>query len=208
MVDINRRNPKQARAKATVDAILEAAFQVLDSDGYAKFTTSRIAKRAGVSIGTLYQYFDDRDAILVELSRRYSDALREKITQLLLDEPNMSSVRLIIRAAMQGVQGTPETQLILSNTVFQSQGGKEVSRQHFTFMDSLGQREEFGFGLGKEASFILTHTVIYLLRATIAELELELDPQTLEDELVHLMESYIANLAARAGYVDGQPPLK
>ena len=208
MVDINRRNPKQARAKATVDAILEAAFQVLDSDGYAKFTTSRIAKRAGVSIGTLYQYFDDRDAILVELSQRYSDALREKITQLLLAEPEMSTVRLIIRAAMQGVQGSPETQLILSNVVFQVQGGKEVSRQHFTFMETLGQREEFGFALGKEASFILTHTVIYLLRATIAEPELDLDPQTLEDELVHLMESYIANLATRAGYVDGQPPLK
>jgi AcrR family transcriptional regulator len=199
MVEINRRNPKQARARATVDAILEAAFQVLDSDGYAKFTTSRIAKRAGVSIGTLYQYFDDRDAILQELSQRYSDALRERITKMLLEEPEMSSVRTAIRAAMQGVEGSPETQLVLSNTIFQTRGGAEVSRQHSVFMDALSTRGEYGFVLGKEASFILTHTVVYLLRATIMEPELELDPQRLEDELVHLMESYIANLAERAG---------
>ncbi|WP_273184405.1 TetR/AcrR family transcriptional regulator [Hyphomonas adhaerens] len=199
MVEINRRNPKQARARATVDAILEAAFQVLDTYGHAKFTTSRIAKRAGVSIGTLYQYFDDRDAILQELSQRYSDALRERITKLLLEEPELSSVRTVIRAAMQGVEGSPETQLVLSNTIFQTRGGAEVSRQHSAFMDALSTRGEYEFVLGKEASFILTHTVVYLLRATIMEPELELDPQRLEDELVHLMESYIANLAQRAG---------
>ncbi len=198
MVEINRRNPKQARARATVDAILEAAFQVLDSDGKAKFTTSRIAQRAGVSIGTLYQYFDDREAILLEMSQRYSDALRERITNILLESPEKSSVRAIIRAVMQGVDGSPETQLVLSNAVFETNGGAEVSRQHFTFMNSLSAREEFGFALGPEASFILTHTVVYLLRATIAEPGLKLDPQVLEDELVHLMESYIANLAARA----------
>ena len=198
MVEINRRNPKQARARATVDAILEAAFQVLDSDGYAKFTTSRIAKRAGVSIGTLYQYFDDRDAILLEMGHRQSDALREKITEMLTDEPGISTVRTIVRAVMRGIEGSPETQLVLSNALFQTGGGAEISRQHFTFMESLSQQDGFAFVLGKEASFILTHTVIYLLRATIAEPELELDPQVLEDELVHLMESYIANLAARA----------
>ncbi|WP_321490957.1 TetR/AcrR family transcriptional regulator [uncultured Hyphomonas sp.] len=198
MVEINRRNPKQARAKATVDAILEAAFQVLDADGYANFTTSRIAKRAGVSIGTLYQYFDDRDAILMEMGQRYGNALREKITQMLLDEPEISTLRTIIRAVMQGVEGSPETQLVLSDTIFRTGGGSEVSRQHFTFMDSLSQREEFQFALGKEASFILTHTVVYLLRATVVEPDLDLDPQVLEDELVHLMESYIANLAGRA----------
>ncbi len=182
-----------------MDAILEAAFQVLDTHGHAKFTTSRIAKRAGVSIGTLYQYFDGSEAILQELSQRHSDALRERITKMLLEEPGMSSVRTVIRATMQGVAGTPETQLILSNTIFQNRGGAEVSRQHSAFMEALSTRGEYDFALGKEVSFILTHTVVYLLRATIMEPELELDSQRLEDELVHLMESYIANLARRAG---------
>ncbi len=182
-----------------MDAILEAAFQVLDTHGHAKFTTSRISKRAGVSIGTLYQYFDGSEAILQALSQRHSDALRERITKMLLEEPGMSSVRTVIRATMQGIAGTPETQLILSNTIFQNRGGAEVSRQHSAFMEALSTRGEYDFALGKEVSFILTHTVVYLLRATIMEPELELDSQRLEDELVHLMESYIANLARRAG---------
>src|ERR1700727_158166 len=66
-----RKAAKQARAQATVDAIVEAAAQVFESLGYAAATTNRIAERAGVSIGSLYQYFPNKDAILVALARRH-----------------------------------------------------------------------------------------------------------------------------------------
>jgi AcrR family transcriptional regulator len=64
-----RKLPKQARSEATVEAILEAAAQVFERHGYAAGTTNRIAERAGVSIGSLYQYFPNKDAILVGLVR-------------------------------------------------------------------------------------------------------------------------------------------
>jgi AcrR family transcriptional regulator len=54
-----------------VEAILEAAAQVFERHGYAQGTTNRIAERAGISIGSLYQYFPNKDAILVELVRRH-----------------------------------------------------------------------------------------------------------------------------------------
>jgi AcrR family transcriptional regulator len=193
-----RRNPKQARARATVDAILEAAFQILEADGLSQLTTSRIADRAGVSIGTLYQYFPDREAILLEMGQRHSDAMREKITSILLEAPETGSMRAIVRALMEGVQGSAETRMVLSDALFRAGGEAEVGRQHLTFLDSISGRAEFDFALGKESAFILTHAVIYLLRAAAAEPELELDPGVLEDELVALMESYLANLAARA----------
>jgi AcrR family transcriptional regulator len=66
-----RKLPKQPRSAATVDAILEAAAQVFERHGYAAGTTNRIAERAGVSIGSLYQYFPNKDAILVALVRRH-----------------------------------------------------------------------------------------------------------------------------------------
>jgi AcrR family transcriptional regulator len=66
-----RKTAKQARAQVTVDAILEAASQVFESYGYARASTNRIAERAGVSIGSLYQYFPNKDAILVALARRH-----------------------------------------------------------------------------------------------------------------------------------------
>lgn len=198
MTEKKRRNPKQARARATVDAILEAAFQILESDGLAHLTTSRIADRAGVSIGTLYQYFPDREAILLEMGQRHSDAMREKITSILLGSPETGSVRAIVRALMEGVQGSAETRIVLSDALFRTGGEAEVGRQHLTFLDSISGRAEFDFALGKESAFILTHAVIYLLRAAAAEPELALDTDVLEDELVALMESYLANLAARA----------
>ena len=65
-----RRKPRQARAQATVDSILEAAAQVLQRGGVDAFNTNAVAERAGVSVGTLYQYFRDKDAILVAVAQR------------------------------------------------------------------------------------------------------------------------------------------
>lgn len=63
-----RRRPAQARSRDTVQAILEAAAQIFERHGYAAGTTNRIATRAGVSVGSLYQYFPNKDAILVALT--------------------------------------------------------------------------------------------------------------------------------------------
>src|SRR5579871_2625632 len=70
-----RRRPRQARSHATLDAILEAAAQILERRGVGGFTTNHVAERAGVSIGTLYQYFADKDAVLLAALRRELDAL-------------------------------------------------------------------------------------------------------------------------------------
>jgi AcrR family transcriptional regulator len=65
-----RKQPQQARAQETVRAILEATVQILDREGLDAATTTRIAEVAGVSIGSLYQYFSHRDAILKALQDR------------------------------------------------------------------------------------------------------------------------------------------
>ncbi len=62
-----RRKPVQERARATVDAIIQATAQVLVTEGYQNATTNRIAEVAGVSIGTLYQYFPNKASLLVAL---------------------------------------------------------------------------------------------------------------------------------------------
>ena len=67
------QTPRQERSRATVEAILEAAAQVFERHGYAAGTTNRIAERAGVSIGSLYQYFPNKDAILVALVEQHVD---------------------------------------------------------------------------------------------------------------------------------------
>jgi AcrR family transcriptional regulator len=69
-----RKSPRQARSRATVTAILGAAARVFAADGYAAGTTNHIAERAGVSVGSLYEYFPNKDALLVALME---DHIRE-----------------------------------------------------------------------------------------------------------------------------------
>ena len=179
-------------------AVLGAAFQILEEDGEARLTTNLIAERAGVSIGTLYQYFEDREAILAAMGQRQAEATRERITGIILDTPEISSVRAIVKAIMSGIAGSPATRIALSDALFRTRGDSVLSEQHAMFFDSLSGRLEFGFTMTKETAFILTHAVICLLRAAAAEPELELAPDALEDELVLLMDSYLGAKAAAA----------
>lgn len=74
-----RKTPRQARAATTVDAIFEATIQVLLADGPLRLTTTRVAERAGVSVGTLYQYFPHKQELLYALNERYLDILAGKV---------------------------------------------------------------------------------------------------------------------------------
>lgn len=78
-----RREPKQRRSRETVDAVLEAVPRVLKRHGARAITTNRIAEAAGVSIGSLYEYFPEKQAIFMSLHDRHVDAVHEVIEQTL-----------------------------------------------------------------------------------------------------------------------------
>lgn len=77
--EIQRRSPMQARSRATRDAILEAASQILEREGAAGFNTNAVADRAGVSIGTLYQYFPGKAAILVTVAKHEAEVAEPRL---------------------------------------------------------------------------------------------------------------------------------
>ncbi len=74
-----RKTPVQARSVASVDAILEATLQVLLQVGKERLTTTRVASRAGVSVGTLYQYFPNKSALLQAALRRHMVEVAEAV---------------------------------------------------------------------------------------------------------------------------------
>lgn len=78
-----QRQPVQDRSRQTVRFILEAAVQVFESHGIAGGTTARIAERAGVSVGTLYQYFPNKQAVLQALGEAHVAEAAERIGDLL-----------------------------------------------------------------------------------------------------------------------------
>ena len=70
-----KKLPKQARSRASFDAIIEASAQLLRGGTYEVLTTNHIAERAGVSIGTLYEFFPNKEAIIAQLAERRMKAL-------------------------------------------------------------------------------------------------------------------------------------
>ena len=95
-----RKQPQQARSADLVAAILEAAVQVLAKEGAQRFTTARVAEKAGVSVGSIYQYFPNKAAILFRLQ---SDEWRET-TELLrgiledTEKPPLERLRALVHA--------------------------------------------------------------------------------------------------------------
>src|SRR5688500_15114650 len=76
-----RKSPRQARSTATVEAIRAATIQVLLAEGVGRLTTTRVAERAGVSVGTMYQYFPHKEALLFALVREKLEAVAAAMEQ-------------------------------------------------------------------------------------------------------------------------------
>ena len=74
-----KKSPKQARSKATVDAICGAAARLMEEEGYAAVTTNRVAERAGVSVGSLYEYFPNKQSIV---AAALAAALRDIVAEV------------------------------------------------------------------------------------------------------------------------------
>ena len=113
-----RREPAQERARETVEAVVEAAAQVFERYGYGAGTTNRIAERAGVSIGSLYEYFPNKDALLVELSKRHlregRAVLAPVIRRINEDPPPLDQGLLLLMDAMvQSHRDRPRLQRVM-----------------------------------------------------------------------------------------------
>jgi AcrR family transcriptional regulator len=96
----SRKQPKQARSAELVAAILEAAVQVLAKEGAQRFTTARVAEKAGVSVGSLYQYFPNKAAILFRLQSDEWRQTTELLRGILRDgqRPPLERLRTLVHA--------------------------------------------------------------------------------------------------------------
>jgi len=95
-----RKNPRQARSQFTVEAILEAAARILEDEGHNAFSTNAVARRAGFSIGSLYQYFPSKDAIVGALLQRESALLLEGAVAALNAPTARVALRILIAASV------------------------------------------------------------------------------------------------------------
>ncbi|WP_259782428.1 TetR/AcrR family transcriptional regulator [Aestuariispira ectoiniformans] len=127
-----RKLPKQDRSRAAVDAMLTATAQVLQVEGYDKTTTARIAERAGVSVGSLYQYFPNKDALIAALIRQHTDALLRSFEGrmdriLSMDAPPAVTLPLIVAELAGAERVDPHLHGILVEQIPQADQASHVA---------------------------------------------------------------------------------
>ncbi len=117
---VPRKAPIQARAHATLDTILQGAARVLISDGFDRASTNRIADKAGVSIGTLYQYFPSKEAIVAALIERHTEAMFAEISTALgrvMTLPLAQAVRQMVELMLRAHDVDPVLHRVLTEQV-------------------------------------------------------------------------------------------
>ncbi|WNG16881.1 TetR/AcrR family transcriptional regulator [Cystobacter fuscus] len=98
-----RKQPSQARSKALVDALIQTAARILLREGWQALTTNRIARAAGVSVGSLYQYFPNKEALLLALVERIADEMTAHLIELgtsLQDASVDEGIATLVRVAL------------------------------------------------------------------------------------------------------------
>lgn len=113
----SRRKPKQARSTDLVAAILEAALQVLAKEGAHRFTTTRVAERAGVSVGSVYQYFPNKASILFRLQNDEWRQTSDMLGGILEDagSPPLARLRTLVHAFIRSECDEASMRLALSD---------------------------------------------------------------------------------------------
>lgn len=113
-----RKIPTQERARFTTNAILEAAAHILRKEGYSRLNTNYVASKAGISIGSLYQYFPNKETIIAELNRQHITKVRDemkKAFQQLEDLSFEAASRLLLESTIKTHQIDPELHRVIIN---------------------------------------------------------------------------------------------
>jgi AcrR family transcriptional regulator len=192
-----RKQPKQARAAHTIEIIAEAASQILEREGEAALTTNRIAERAGVSIGTIYQYFPNKEAILVTLAMQEREAIKAQIIEELgrADPATFEDVtRRIIRAFICAFAVRRRAKRILILTLIRAGD----TRFNGEMMDQIGMlliSAVRAFSptacLSMPGVYVMTRAVMGAVRSAVVEDRDIIDDPAFEEELVQFVLSYL-----------------
>jgi AcrR family transcriptional regulator len=115
-----RKQATQERSRATVAALVEATARILVSDGFDKASTNRIAEVAGVSVGSLYQYFPSKEALVAAVAERHNRDIMEVIGGTLSEMeclPVEQAVRSLVAVAIHAHQVDPELHRVLAEQI-------------------------------------------------------------------------------------------
>ena len=115
-----RKNASQERSRATVDALIEATARILVREGFDNASTNRIAEVAGVSVGSLYQYFPSKEALVIAVIERHQQELMHVARRALVEVaklPMKQAVRKLVATAVEAHSIDPKLHRVLAEQI-------------------------------------------------------------------------------------------
>ncbi len=200
MVILSVKKPKQKRSKVTVDSILEASKIVIKKSGFDKFNTNHIAEVAGVSIGSLYQYFKNKESILEVLLHRELEKNREALDRLIDPKSDLSVDEIVEKIVFYFVDNWKEKGVfgkilfqfvpdIMDFSLFKSVDKQIIPliKEKIALSNQPMNQENIDYAL-----FLIIQNVRSTIYLTNTHYQ-ELDKNIVKKELAIMISSYLKN---------------
>ena len=199
-----RKTPVQARATETVDAILEATIQVLLTVGADRLTTTRVAQRAGVSVGTLYQYFPNKQSLLFAVFTEHMERISARI-EASCHQARFKPLAEMIKQLVEGYVDAKIERADISVALYKIAadiGGstvlkQSIQRMHKAINTMLQTAPDIEMSPDKFAIDMMQAAITGAMRSA---LETGFSPamvRKMKEHLVLLCQSYMAAVASR-----------
>jgi AcrR family transcriptional regulator len=197
-----RKRAAQQRSRATVAALVEATARILVTEGYEKASTNRIAEVAGVSIGSLYQYFPSKEALVRAVAERHNEEIMSAVGATLTEMeelPVAEAVRGLVAVAVEGHRVDPQLHYVLTEQIPRSgllgSTGSAGSEAHMRFKAYLeSRRDELRVRDVELAAFICATTVEAVTHNAVlhhAEMLSDAGAGALIEETVQMLLAYL-----------------
>lgn len=194
-----RKKPTQARSRATFEAIIEAGAQLLVEDGFHNMTTNALAERAGVSIGSLYQYFPNKESIVASIIERFADRQFEILAgglQEVITAPLAEVVHHLVAAMFEAKQAEPELNRVLVEQL-PPIGQLDVMRDwteracQLLEMALEARRDEVEVEDLEMAAFMMVTSCHGIMHSTLLDRPKLLDSEVLREHTARLILRYL-----------------
>lgn len=200
--NLTRREPKQQRSRQTVDDVLEAVQLVVKRHGTQAITTNRIAEAAGVSVGSLYQYFPDKRAIFTALHDRHVDDVRqviEQTTAACASDPLEEFTRELVHGLVNVHADIAELHEVVSSAVPESALGFKNALHH-TFWGVLSRADQDRYSLDETERmlFVLPRMVEALVHGAAHQARAALSRDGARSEAIRTVLVYVNSFQSSA----------
>ncbi|SEM08970.1 DNA-binding transcriptional regulator, AcrR family [Acinetobacter sp. DSM 11652] len=194
-----RKRPQQQRAKLVVDSILEATLICISEMGLDQITTPKISEKSGVSVGSIYQYFENKDQIILELLRRKSENLGLSLKALAMNQEEMDLKTLVDVSLQFGFDVMREDNGFFFEVLkhwhgYNNSEAAKVLEKHF-FEVGLYVFNRFyrhwDFETLKHKSFVIINSTLFTMMRFVSNNDFLISEQQLKRELSAMILSYL-----------------